>query len=60
MKVLGVVLDWRLTSEKHVLVVAQSCNYPPSTVDGTSNDTGGQSDTDQTGLLQLISAWSSS
>jgi len=27
MKVLGVVLDWRLTFEKQVMAVAQSCNY---------------------------------
>jgi len=27
MKVLGVVLDWRLTFHKQVSVVAQSCSY---------------------------------
>ena len=27
MKVLGVVLNWRLTFEKHVTAVAKSCNY---------------------------------
>jgi len=26
-KVLGVVLDWRMTFEKHVTMVAQSCHY---------------------------------
>ena len=26
-KVLGVILDWHLTFEKHVSAVAQSCNY---------------------------------
>jgi len=26
-KVLGVVLDWRLTFDKHVSAVARSCNY---------------------------------
>jgi len=27
MKVLGVILDWQLTSEKHAAAVAKSCNY---------------------------------
>ena len=58
---LGVVLDRRLTFDKHVMVVTRSCNfsctshppYTPSIVDRSGTDTGLQSDPDETRLLQL-------
>jgi len=58
MKILGIVLDRRLTFEKHVTMVARSCHYhaqapthTPLTVNGAGIDTGAQPDTDEAGLL---------
>jgi len=63
-KVLGVVLDRRLTSESHVTVVARACNYHahPAFTDGRAgSDDGMQTHhTVSAGLLQHCVAWSSS
>jgi len=66
-KALGVVIDRRLTFRKHhgsSTIVQLSFSghppYTPSTVYRTRGDTGLQSHTDQTGLLQLTAVLCSS
>jgi len=57
MKVLGVVLDRRITFEKQMTMVARSCHYHAQAIRhirhllSTVSDTGAQPDTDEAGLL---------
>ena len=63
-KILGVVLDRRLTFESHVTAVARACNYhahPAFTDDRARSDDGMQTHhTVSAGLLQRCVALSSS
>ena len=63
MKVLGVVLDQRLTFAKHVMAVARSCNYHTQAIRHIchllSTNLATTLDTVPARLLQLATTWSS-